>query len=212
MYINLADHGVEVSEFRGSIVIPVIDGWTIQRAELKFDDRFVAVVDVTYRLPDGSLDQKTLVLRRPAAAVLVLRQGERDEVLVIRQLRHGIGEPHMELPGGMGKAGEEPVVVVQRELDEEGAIRPALEDFQSWGVVHRDAARSVGLDVRLFFVRVDGHTPTTTPIAELGEHIIGRQWVSLDWLLREMREDRLTDPILMTALGKLLLKSQADLV
>ena len=47
------------------------------------------------------------------------------EVVMIRQFRHGLGAPTLEIPGGMVDEGEDPVQAATRELLEETGYRPA---------------------------------------------------------------------------------------
>lgn len=80
--------------------------------------------------------------------VNVIPLTEKDEVVLVRQWRHGIRKPELEIPAGLMEAGEEPVVTAARELREEtgyvagsakllGWVHPnsAFQDNRCWSVL-----------------------------------------------------------------------------
>lgn len=72
----------------------------------------------TCRMPDGTLIDDYYVLEYPGW-VNAIALTERNEVILIRQYRHGAAEVFLELPGGCIDAGESPAQAVERELLEE---------------------------------------------------------------------------------------------
>jgi 8-oxo-dGTP pyrophosphatase MutT (NUDIX family) len=68
-------------------------------------------------LPNGNLLDATILEFRSWANVLALTKN--NEVVVVRQYRHGICEVLSEFPGGVVEDGEDPVQGVKRELLEE---------------------------------------------------------------------------------------------
>lgn len=80
---------------------------------------------VTFRLPDGS-EQDKLVRQEPsAAAVLALTPDMR--VVVARQYRPGPDEILYEMPGGFIEPGEDPATAAARELLEETGYKGSVE-------------------------------------------------------------------------------------
>jgi 8-oxo-dGTP pyrophosphatase MutT (NUDIX family) len=73
-----------------------------------------------------------------------------DHVVLVRQFRYGIGEAHLEIPGGYAEPGEDPMTAAQRELAEETgfsggewaqlfklAPNPALQDNWVYSFIAR---------------------------------------------------------------------------
>ncbi len=70
--------------------------------------------------PGGRLG-RFIVLEAPdwATVVPVVRRGDEDCFLMVRQYRHGSDEVSVEFPGGVVEGGEEPAAAAARELNEE---------------------------------------------------------------------------------------------
>lgn len=73
-------------------------------------------------LPNGSTTDVEIV--RHSGAVAVVAVDDRNEVLLVRQYRHAIGEWLLEIPAGKLEPGEDPLACVARELEEETGFRP----------------------------------------------------------------------------------------
>ena len=192
---------LDLGQFRGRPVVPIPDGWRVVAAEAQYVDPFLAVVDVMYVTDHGD-EQKTLVLRRSAPAVLAVRgEASAREMLVVKQVRHGTGRVSTELPGGMGKRGETDEEIAARELFEEAGVEVDPSQLKLLTVVSRDPARSVNLLAPIYLAELPASTPTRSPQAEHGEHFVGKAWVPLTELFTQMARGELTDAVLLAALG-----------
>ncbi len=67
----------------------------------------------------------------------VIALTDREDVVLIRQYRHGIGEVTLEIPGGLMDA-DEPLAAAKRELLEETGYR--AEEWIDLGYVHPNPA------------------------------------------------------------------------
>ena len=72
---------------------------------------------VTVKLPSGKLFEDDIV-KRPNE-VTAIPQISKDEILLTKQFRRGVGEILLELPTGKIKRGESALTAAQRELEEE---------------------------------------------------------------------------------------------
>ncbi len=83
-----------------------------------FDHRWYQLRQDKVALPNGEVVDDYFVSLRPDIAT-VLPVTAAEEVVFVRQYRHGIGQVLLELPAGTFEAGEDPLVAAQRELREE---------------------------------------------------------------------------------------------
>jgi 8-oxo-dGTP pyrophosphatase MutT (NUDIX family) len=80
--------------------------------------RWLEVREQRVRLANGHEIERFHLVKGPSwAAVLCLTDA--GEVVLVRQYRHGLGGPSLELPAGVLDAAEEPLVAARRELREE---------------------------------------------------------------------------------------------
>lgn len=80
--------------------------------------RWLAVREQRVRLANGhEIDQFHLIQGPGWASVLCLTQD--GHVVLVRQYRHGLGGPSLELPAGVMDAAESPMAAARRELREE---------------------------------------------------------------------------------------------
>lgn len=91
--------------------------------------RVVSVQEKTYEhLPTGK--QRSYVVCDSADWVFVNPVTQDNEVVFIRQFRHGRGEVVLEIPGGVMDPGETPIMTGLRELKEEtGYVPESVEMF-----------------------------------------------------------------------------------
>ncbi len=73
-------------------------------------------------LPNGRVAEVEIV--RHSGAVAVVAVDERDDLLLVRQYRHSIGDWLLEIPAGKLEPGEDPLACAGRELAEETGFRP----------------------------------------------------------------------------------------
>lgn len=71
-----------------------------------------------YKLPSGKIVDPYYVVELPVS-VAAMAITENNEVILVEQYRHPIGETIIEIPGGFIDEGEEPLDAVKRELFEE---------------------------------------------------------------------------------------------
>ncbi|NNG09411.1 MAG: NUDIX hydrolase, partial [Arenibacter sp.] len=132
----------------------MIRNWEILKREPVNDYRILQVQKKRVRSPRTGTVSDVLALRMPAW-VLVLPLTRDEEVVMVRQYRHGIEQVCLELPGGLVDPDDEfPEVAAQRELLEETGYRaskidiigecypqPALLSNQCFFFVGRDTER-----------------------------------------------------------------------
>jgi 8-oxo-dGTP pyrophosphatase MutT (NUDIX family) len=71
----------------------------------------------TCELPNGRLIEKMIMEFSTWATIVAITPNQ--EVILIKQYRHGVGKVIWELPGGVVDAGETPLQAAHRELQEE---------------------------------------------------------------------------------------------
>jgi ADP-ribose diphosphatase len=108
--------------------------WRLIRSEHVFRDRWYRLRRDTVELVDGSIVDDYFVSERDDIAQVVALTPDQN-VVFVRQYKHGIGEITLELPGGLVDADETPGEAARRELAEEtGYDAPRLEPLG--GLVH----------------------------------------------------------------------------
>lgn len=95
-----------------------VQKWKTLSSKLVFDNRWYRLRQDVVSLPNGHIVDDFFVSLRPDIAT-VLPITANEEVVFVRQYRHGIGEILLELPAGTFEAEEEPLAVAKRELAEE---------------------------------------------------------------------------------------------
>lgn len=92
----------------------------ILKSEAIYKGRVIDVRRDTIRTRDGLLVQRDVVGHRPAVMIIAV---EGDDLLFVRQYRHAIGGPLLELVAGCTEEGESPEVTADRELQEEAGYK-----------------------------------------------------------------------------------------
>jgi 8-oxo-dGTP pyrophosphatase MutT (NUDIX family) len=126
-------------------------------------------------------------------AVAVLALDEEDRVLVIRQYRHPVGLREWELPAGLlDIEGEDPLVAVKRELEEEADLRAT-----DWDVLAEFATSPGGNNevIRVYLAR--GLSATEQAFERTDEEAdIEVAWVPLDDAVDAVLARRVQNPSL----------------
>jgi 8-oxo-dGTP pyrophosphatase MutT (NUDIX family) len=92
--------------------------WQVVERRTLISRRWLEVHEDRIRLPNGREMAEFHVLASPSwSSVLCLTAS--DEVVLVRQYRHGIGRESLELPAGVIEPGEAPLAAAKRELGEE---------------------------------------------------------------------------------------------
>ncbi|MEB3280043.1 MAG: NUDIX hydrolase [Lyngbya sp.] len=98
--------------------------WKQLDSELIVDNQWCRVRKDTVELPNGTIIDDFFVNVRPDIA-LVLPITPQNEIVFVRQYRHGVGQVLLELPAGSFHPAEEsPEVAATRELTEETGYVP----------------------------------------------------------------------------------------
>jgi ADP-ribose pyrophosphatase len=127
-------------------------------------------------------------------AVAVLALDEEDRVLLIQQYRHPVGLREWELPAGLlDIEGEDPLVAVQRELEEEADLRAS-----EWAVLSEFATSPGGNNevIRIYLAR--GLSATDEAFERTEEEAdIEVRWVPLDEAFDAVLARRVQNPSLV---------------
>jgi 8-oxo-dGTP pyrophosphatase MutT (NUDIX family) len=101
-----------------------VRAWQVLSESILIAQHWLEVREQRVRLANGHEIERFHLVRGPNwAAVLCLT--EAGEVVFVRQYRHGLGGPSLELPAGVLDAGEDPLAAARRELMEETGFRAA---------------------------------------------------------------------------------------
>jgi ADP-ribose pyrophosphatase len=133
----------------------MVHRWRRLRSHARGDFHVFGVREDFYAHPAHAGERSFFVLDAPDWCNVVAVT-ERDELVMIRQFRPGIGGVRLEIPGGVIEADEEPARAAARELREETGYagsepelicvtepNPALQSNRCWSFLVRDA-RPVG--------------------------------------------------------------------
>lgn len=92
--------------------------WTILKSEYALDRKWIKVRQDRCLMPDGREINPYYVLEYPNW-INVLALDKKDNVILTRQYRHGVGATVLELPSGSVDPQESPIETTRRELLEE---------------------------------------------------------------------------------------------
>lgn len=149
-----------------------------------YEGKFLKVRLDLARLPDGSSATREFVLHPGAAAMIPIGSDER--ILIERQFRYAMGAVYVEIPAGKIDPGESSLQTAKRELVEETGYHA-----NEWGFLTR-IHPAIGFSnevMDLYLAR--GLVPSERSL-DAGE-FLEIDWVTLGWLMDELRAGRLPD-------------------
>jgi 8-oxo-dGTP pyrophosphatase MutT (NUDIX family) len=120
--------------------------WTKKSSELVFNHRWFKVQKDIVQLPNGKI-LDDYFLWPEGDVVLVVPVTVKNEIILVKQYKHGIGEVVLEVPAGMLNDREEPLTGAIRELKEETGY--TSEEIISLGAVSNHPTKVIG-KVHLF--------------------------------------------------------------
>ena len=158
---------------------------TTVESELVYQGLFLKVRRDKARLPDGSIHGREWVVHPGASAILALADDGR--VLIERQFRYAMQQVYIEIPAGKIDPGETPLQTARRELLEETGYTA-----KQWALLTRihPAIGFTNEIIDIFLARELGARETRK--LDHGE-LLEIDWVSVGWLVDELRAGRLPD-------------------
>jgi NTP pyrophosphohydrolases including oxidative damage repair enzymes len=120
-------------------------------SERLYNGRVVNLRVDRVRLPNGKEGKREVV--EHAGAVCVVPMSDAETVLLVRQWRHPVGAPLLEVPAGGVEEGEDPAATARRELAEEigrvpGRLLPLYEAYLAPGYSTEKMYAYLALDLR----------------------------------------------------------------
>jgi 8-oxo-dGTP pyrophosphatase MutT (NUDIX family) len=137
--------------------------WQVLDSKLLIDERWLQLRADRVRLSNGHEIERFHVIHGPDWAS-VLCVTDASEVVLVRQYRHGIGSPSLELPAGVIEPHETPEEAARRELLEETGYES--NDWVSIQTVSTEPARHT---TRAHFFLARGARATHRPAPEESE-------------------------------------------
>lgn len=92
--------------------------WELVKTEVVCQDPWGTVYRKRYRMGSGHADQHHVTVEKPEFALMVALD-DAQNLLLVRQYRHGTDRKYWALPGGFIDRGEDPLAAAKRELLEE---------------------------------------------------------------------------------------------
>jgi ADP-ribose pyrophosphatase len=156
---------------------------TIER-ETVFEGKFLKVRRDLARLPDGSIASREFVVHPGAAAMVPI--GDDERILVERQYRYAMGAMYVEIPAGKIDAGETSIQTARRELREETGYEAA-----QWAFLTR-VHPAIGFTDEVMDIYLAKDLVLRERAMDADE-FLEIEWVTLGWLMDELRAGRLPD-------------------
>ena len=157
---------------------------TTLEQRIVFEGKFLKVRYDLARLPDGSTATREFVVHPGAAAMIPI--GSDDRILVERQYRYAMGAVHVEIPAGKIDAGENSLQTAKRELLEETGYHA-----NQWGFLTR-IHPAIGFSNEVMDLYLARDLELRERSLDAGE-FLEIDWVTLGWLMDELRAHRLPD-------------------
>jgi len=156
---------------------------TLER-ETVFEGKFLKVRRDLARLPDGSTATREFVVHPGAAAMVPIGADER--ILVERQFRYAMQAIHIEIPAGKIDIGETSLQTARRELREETGY-----EARQWALLTR-VHPAIGFTDEVMDIYLARDLVQHERAMDVDE-FLEIEWVTLGWLMDELRAGRLPD-------------------
>ena len=156
---------------------------TLERQTV-FEGKFLKVRRDLARLPDGATATREFVMHPGAAAMVPIGGDER--ILVERQFRYAMGQMYVEIPAGKIDAGETSIQTARRELLEETGY-----EAQQWGFLTR-IHPAIGFSDEVMDIYLARDLSLRERAMDVDE-VLEIEWVTLGWMMDELRAGRLPD-------------------
>jgi ADP-ribose pyrophosphatase len=154
-------------------------------SQLAYEGLFLRLRRDRARLPDGSVHGREWVVHPGAAAMLPV--GDDGRVLIVRQWRYAMKRAYVEIPAGKIDPGETSLQTAKRELLEETGY--VAREWAPLTQIH-PAIGFANEVIDIFACR--GLSLAQQAAPDHGE-LIEIDWVTLGWLVDELRAGRLPD-------------------
>ena len=156
---------------------------TLERQTV-FEGKVLKVRRDLARLPDGATATREFVMHPGAAAMVPIGGDER--ILVERQFRYAMGQMYVEIPAGKIDAGETSIQTARRELLEETGY-----EAQQWGFLTR-IHPAIGFSDEVMDIYLARDLSLRERAMDVDE-FLEIEWVTLGWMMDELRAGRLPD-------------------
>jgi ADP-ribose pyrophosphatase len=157
---------------------------TTLEQDLVFEGQFLKVRRDLARLPDGSTATREFVMHPGAAAMVPIGSDER--ILVERQYRYAMQSMYVEIPAGKLDRGETSLQTARRELLEETGYEAGR-----WALLTR-VHPAIGFSDEVMDIYLARDLVLRERVMDADE-FLELEWVTLGWLMDELRAGRLPD-------------------
>lgn len=152
--------------------------------EVVYRGKFLTVRRDMARLPNGRSASREFVLHPGAAAMVPIGTDER--ILVERQYRYAMGAEYVEIPAGKLDQGETSLQTARRELVEETGYHASR-----WAFLTR-IHPAIGFSDEIMDLYLAKDLELRQSSLDVDE-LLDIEWVTLGWLVDELRAGRLPD-------------------